>query len=616
MRDSIGVAYPAIWEGISEVDVSVLSMQKLFGKPIRYQIPTFQRPYVWSKEGQWEPLWDDVRNTAEVYIEHNGHQQSIQQPRAHFLGAVVVQQQHFRAGDIESRMVIDGQQRLTTAQLFLDAVQEVLETRGHQGIAEKMSFLVLNPDVFVADKDDVFKVWPTLTDRDAFRHAMHNGLPTDEFQDSLIVQAHEFFKLEVDHWLSELPDESTNRAHALEAVLTHLLELVVIDLSVDDEPHIIFETLNARGTPLLQSDLIKNMILYKAEHVDIDDESDEARRLWGFGDGWWRSEIRRGRLTDPRVDVFLHYWLTMRTREEIRPDRVAAEFRIYAENSGTSIEDVADDIKRVGDTYRTLEDGEARGYETFLYRRDVMQAGVLTPVLLWLFSAGVSSEQKSKAVSALESYMVRRIVCRMTTQNYNILFLRLISELESSGSSSAGDTLVNYLAKQTAPANVWPRDQDVEKAFLETPLYWSLTRGRLRIVLEGIEEELRSDMAESQEVPRELTIEHIMPQKWQEHWPFSVAPADSEEAVARHENRNRIIHSIGNLTLVNSRLNPSLSNAPWPDKQRMLNEHTTLFLNKKLLEEAPNDWNEDAILDRSLQLARLACRVWPAAQKL
>ena len=597
------------------MDVSVLSMQRLFGKPIRYRIPTFQRPYVWSKEDQWQPLWDDVRNTAELYIEHNGHQQSIQQPRAHFLGAVVVQQQHFRAGDIESRMVIDGQQRLTTAQLFLDAVQEVLETRGHRSIAEKMSFLVLNPAVFVADKEDIFKVWPTLTDRDAFRHAMHNGLPKDEFQDSLIVQAHEFFKLEVDRWLSELPDESANRADALEAVLTHLLELVVIDLSVDDEPHIIFETLNARGTPLLQSDLVKNMILYKADHVDIDDESEEARRLWGFTDDWWRREVRRGRLTDPRIDVFLHYWLTMRTRQEIRPDRVAAEFRRYSDDHGTSIEEVAIDIERVGDTYRALEEAGTSGYETFLYRRDVMQAGVLTPVLLWLFSSDVPREQRKKAVEALESYMVRRMVCRMTTQNYNVLFLRLINKLETSGASIAGDTVVGYLAEQTAHANVWPDDREVEKAFVELPLYWSLTRGRLRIVLEGIEEELRSPMAETQEVPRGLTIEHIMPQKWQENWPFSVASTDSEEAVARHENRNRMLHSIGNLTLVNSSLNPSLSNAPWPCKRLKLKDHTVLFLNKRLLVEAPDDWNEDAIADRSVQLAQLASRVWPAAQK-
>lgn len=597
-------------------------MEKLFGKTIRYQIPTFQRPYVWRKEDQWQPLWDDVRNTAESYMQdtlsnsETSRRKSIHQSNAHFLGAVVVQQQHFAAGEIETRTVIDGQQRLTTAQLLLDAVQEVMETRGHSRIAKRLSLLVLNHAAFVEEDDDFFKVWPTLTDRDAFRHAMHNGLPTNEFQNSLIVQAHEFFRLEVDHWLTELPEETDVRADALEKAVAHLLELVVIDLSVDDEPHIIFETLNARGTPLLQSDLIKNMILYQAGQMEVDSDSDAARELWDFSDAWWREEVRRGRLTDPRIDVFLYYWLTMRGRAEIRPDRVAAEFRRYSEGAPVGITDIAADMKRVGTTYRALEDGEANGYETFLYRREVMQAGVLTPVLLWLFSSDLSDEQKRRAVRALESYLVRRMVCRMTTNNYNVLFLGLINKLESSGVTSAGDTVVSYLSEQTAHANLWPDDREFEKAFVELPLYWSLTRGRLRLVLEGIEEELRPPMAETQEVPRGLTIEHLMPQKWQEHWPFPVAPTDSEEAVARHENRNRIIHSIGNLTLVNSRLNPSLSNAPWRRKRPKLLENAVLFLNKKLWQEAPDEWDEEAIRERSLELARVACRVWPTAQKL
>ena len=243
------------------MDVSVLTMNKLFGTTIRFLIPTFQRPYVWNKDEQWEPLWDDVRNTAENYMEHDGPDEDL---RSHFLGAVVVQQQRKKVGDIDTRLVIDGQQRLTTVQLLLDAVQEVMEKRCHTGISKRMSLLVLNNEAFVNDEDDFFKVRPTLDDCDAFRHAMHNGLPIDEFEDSRIVQAHRFFKLQVEHWLDERPEETDLRAAALENTVTHLLQLVVIDLGINDEPHIIFETLNARGTPLLQSDLIKNMVLYTA----------------------------------------------------------------------------------------------------------------------------------------------------------------------------------------------------------------------------------------------------------------------------------------------------------------------------------------------------------------
>lgn len=604
------------------MDVSILTMEKLFGGIVRYQIPIFQRPYVWRKGDQWEPLWDDVRNTAEAYIENTSQQmkamrrQPAHHPRPHFLGAVVVQQQRFPTGGIETRLVIDGQQRLTTAQLLLDAIQEVMEDLGHERIAKRMSLLVLNNEAFVDNKDDFFKVWPTLTDQDAFRHAMHNGIPTEEYQDSRIVQAHEFFKLEAERWLTEISDKSDIRADALEKTVAHLLELVVIDLSEDDEPHIIFETLNARGTPLLQSDLIKNMVLYKAASIDTVDEFEGASNLWGFTDDWWREEVRRGRLTDPRIDVFLHYWLTMRTRQEIRPDRVATEFDRYSDNAGMTIDEIADDIRLISDTYRSLEQDGEREYEAFLYRRNVMQAGTLTPVLLWLFSSDIPAEQRRKAVRALESYMVRRMVCRMTTQNYNQLFLGLVNILENSEAAHAGDTVASYLASQEAQANIWPDDRSLEEAFLTLPLYWSLTRGRLRIVLEGIEGELRSSMAETQEAPRGLTIEHIMPQMWETNWPFSSDPADSDEAVARHQKRNRIIHSIGNLTLVTSRLNASLSNAPWVDKRLTLGRHTVLFLNKRLLEETSDIWNEETIADRSRWLAKAAARIWPPAEQI
>ena len=604
------------------MEVNVLTMNKLFGKTIRYLIPPFQRSYVWSKEDQWEPLWDDVRNTSEEYIENNSRtgadvrRLSLNQARAHFLGAVVVQQQQFMTGEIETRLVIDGQQRLTTSQLLLDAVQEVLEKRGHNRIAKRMSLLVLNDDAYVDDDDDIFKVWPTLNDRDAFRHAMHNGLPSDEHADSLIVQAHEFFKLEVEHWLDEHPNESEVCADALEKTVVHLLELVVIDLHIEDEPHIIFETLNARGTPLLQSDLVKNMVLYEAGKSDISSDSEDALRLWNFTDAWWRSEVRRGRITDPRIDVFLNYWLTMRTREEVRPDRTSAEFRDYAKKVNKPIEEVADDIRRVGETYRVLEEGKKDGFETFLYRREVMQAGTLTPVLLWLFSLDIPEEQRKKAVHALESYMVRRMVCRMTTRNYNLIFLGLVNTLEKGEVAHVGDTVLEYLAEQTAHANLWPDDRTLEDAFLTLPLYWSLTRGRMRLVLEGIEEELRSNMAESQAVPRGLTIEHIMPQKWQENWPLPADVTDVERAVEERDHRNRIIHSIGNLTLVNGSLNSSLSNAPWADKRKTLSQHTVLFLNKELLEEAPDVWNEEMIAERAKRLSKVAAQVWPSAEHI
>lgn len=595
------------------MDVSVLTMNKLFGANIRFLIPTFQRPYVWNKEEQWEPLWDDVRNTAENYMEHEGPDEDL---RSHFLGAVVVQQQRKKVGDIDRRLVIDGQQRLTTVQLLLDAVQEVMEKRCHTGISRRLALLVLNNEAFVKDEDEFFKVWPTLDDCDAFRHAMHNGLPIDEFENSRIVRAHQFFKLQVEHWLDERPEEAGIRAGALESTVTHLLQLVVIDLGINDEPHIIFETLNARGTPLLQSDLIKNMVLHKAGIEESESNSNKISRLWDFPEDWWRAEIGRGGNRNPRIDVFLNYWLIMKTRSEVRADRTSTVFRNHVEKVKVPIETIAADISQVSQTYHSLEEGGITGYETFLYRRGVMQVGTLTPVLLWLFSSEMPDEQRKRAVLALESYLVRRMVCRMTTRSYYQLFLGMLSKLEGAGTAHAGDAVVKFLSEQLAYANQWPDDRALENAFLTVPLYHSLTRARLRLVLEGLEEHIRSDMVESYVVPRGLTIEHIMPQKWEGRWPLPSRERNVEKAMELRDNRNRIIHTIGNLTLVSGRLNPKLSNSSWARKRKELNKHAVLFLNKQLVDEAPSAWNEDTIAERAKRLSSVAAQIWPSAVKM
>ena len=595
--------------------VDILSLQKLFGNNVWYEIPVFQRQYVWDEEEQWEPLWQDVQHTAERWLEDNETGAVMPRNQSHFLGAIVLQQKPNMTGHLESREVVDGQQRLTTLQLLLDATQEVLEQQQLGDAAQRLSRMVLNDEIFRGnDPDRAFKVWPTRTDQEPFRHAMSNELPSDEYLDSNIVRAHVFFKTQVDHWLNQLPKERNTRADALERTITSLLELAVIDLDLADDPHIIFETLNARGTPLLASDLIKNMVLYEATHSGISMDSEAGKLLWRFDDPWWHDDVQQGRLVRPRIDVFLNYWLVMRTQEEVVAKDVFSTFRRHYDEcrSAESIVGIADKVNVGSESYRALEQARRPGMEQFLYRRRVMQVGVLTPVLLWLLTSQVPRPQLDKCIRAFESYLVRRMICGLTTKDYNHLFIGLLARLEEAGPDQAGDTVVAYLNEQAANAREWPTDYNLEDAFKQQELFKRLTRGRLRIVLEGIEEELRTNMAESQSVPLGLTIEHIMPQGWRQHWPLS---ADVEDKTRAEYERDHVIQSIGNLTLVNNRLNPSLSNDPWEKKRITLDNHTTLFLNKALLNNAPDVWDEDAIRKRAVNICQAAARVWPYADK-
>ena len=585
----------------------ILTPKDLFQKEVRYTIPPFQRPYVWSQDDQWEPLWEDVRNVAENYLEElersgNNGVEAEQKTSPHFLGAVVLKQVPTAAKDIDQREVIDGQQRMTTLQLLLDAIQQICEKSDQPYLrraARRLAKLVTNDEELIGDdRLHIFKLWPTRGDREAFRHAMDNGLAANDFAESLIVQAHEFFQLQVGKWLEDGGGSTEHRIDALEAAATAMLQMVVIDLSPQDDPNLIFETLNARGTPLEQSDLIKNFVLSR--------ERDQQGDIWGnLDDAWWRREVRQGRLFRPRLDMLLNYWLAMRTGSEVSPSKVFDVFRSYVDDR--EVHAVMSEIRQDLVNYRDFEStkGQSPEEKSFYYHVDVMQARVITPVLLLLLSA--ETETRIRAFGALESFLVRRMICRQTTKDYNRLVLELASRLRDSGLDKADAVTAGFLREQTAYAREWPSDEAVADALGSSPLYRLLTRGRLRFVLEGVERRLRSSgKSEQPAVPTNLTIEHLMPVGWSKtEWPL---PEGIDTDAATYQ-RNTLIHSIGNLTLATQKLNSSMSNDPWASKHVELQEHSVLLLNNELLTQP--SWHEETIRTRSRRMAKLVSERWP-----
>ena len=310
---------------------------------------------------------------------------------------------------------------------------------------------------------------------------MDNGLAVNAFEESLVAQAHDFFQLQVEKWLQEKPDELAERADALETVITAMLQVIVIDLDDKDDPNVIFETLNARGTPLEQSDLVKNFVMAQSGETE-----DEDSGIWGsLDDPWWRREVRQGRLLRPRLDMLLNYWLAMRTGDDVSPARVFDTFRARTEED--SVATVMSEVNHDFGNYRRFETAEQRSKEEnlFHYRMDVMQVGVFTPVVLQLLSA--EHDVRVRAFRALESFLVRRMICRQTTKDYNRLTLELATRLRESELEKADKIVVGFLSGQTAASREWPSDAAIVDHLSNSPLYRLLTRGRLRLVLEGIE---------------------------------------------------------------------------------------------------------------------------------
>lgn len=598
----------------------------IFGHHIRYVVPLFQRPYVWNEAEQWQPLWDDVRNLAERLLEAPPVAYGVQPVPPHFLGAIVVDQQLIPAGFIAVRHVVDGQQRLTTLQLLLDAAQWVVEQFGAAMDAQALRVLVLNDPAIAQQPDEVFKVWPTDRDQDAFRAAMDNDtVVSAALAQSRVAQAHAFFVEQITDWAdpSGDPDKVTGRLNALVRTLRDYLKVVVIDLEPGDNAQVIFETLNHRGTPLLAADLVKNFVFQIAEAQGADIHDLYAKYWRPLDSDYWRQLVAQGRLYRPRIDVFLNYWLTMKLLREVPTDRVFTDFRDHVATSQTSVAELLAELAGDASVYEQMEKAPADTVEGAFYYRVIraLDSAAVGPFLLWVLrwdEHRMPLEQRYRALQALESWMVRRALVRATAKGVNNVIVDLMKALDRAGPDEAGAAVEDWLAAQSADARYWPSDAAVHASLDDLPLYTAITRPRLRMLLEAIEDSMHGPYGEGQPCPRGLTVEHVMPQAWREHWGADI-DGDAAAGIAR----DRLVQTLGNLTLVNGKFNSVLSNRPWTDssaiarglggegKRSYLLAHSQLSLNSTLVAGHEEDWTEDTIHARGTGLTDRLIAIWP-----
>ena len=593
------------------MDISKPTVWNLLSKPVRYEAPQeLQRPYVWNQEDQWEPLWEDVRHIAERHLDGNDSAE-------HFCGTLVLQQRFHGGSAVEVREVIDGQQRLTTLQLLLQAASEACADLDFGKISGDFDLLIRNDQRFWGDDGaNQWKTWPLDQDQPAFVAAMSPSDGDGEEQaGQALYEGKAYFREAIAKWLSGNAVAGDDRAKVLHKAISSSLKFVEIDLTETDDPYVIFETLNSRGTPLLQWDRLKSRLANMTqqgllggggagvEAVSVVESPDLA--------DWWREEIGSGRNVRERVDQFLFQWLTTLDPGQIRNGREYREFakRVDAK-SATEVKELVASLNLTVRAYQelTLNTGDDV-WKRFVRNLETIGAQTLLPVFLWIRTHTDDEMAIANTLLALESLLVRRMIGRYSSRENHQLTYALIGVMSSAGDGFDTATL-DHLKDPPSRNAYWPTNDELRQMFIKQPVYGLISQTRLRMVLEALEREMRSPMAEPVPVPTGLTIEHIMPQRWQTHWPIQ-----ESDPVARQQAeqvRDRALHTFGNLTLHSAKLGTAALHHDFETKKALYKQHSKLFLTDAVVRSPV--WNEETIAERGAQLAEIAIRVWPGPE--
>lgn len=568
------------------MDAGKRTINDIFTGSKMLEIPFFQRSYVW-KENEWERMLEDIENVCVT-----------REP--HFMGSVILKQQLTQSnstiGDV--RTVIDGQQRLTTLSILLKVL--CLKTGALKKFDKRFRL-----------DDDRPVLQHSFNDVASYNRIMDlQKIEELPYQDT-ITNAYTYFAKKLD--TSKVDFD----------VICSKVMFVGIDLNYDENEQQIFDTINSLGVRLTTAELLKNYFfsrddlpLYKTHWRDVFEKDEDTRSYWG-------QEIITGRTKRTFIDLFFYSLLqiliqdssyAVRAEDKVAFSRVKSLFPSYKKFVGGYLggdkNAFLQEMVEYAEVFRDKIDGSVVDKElpkdASIDRINVLifalDTTTLIPYVLFIEKNVQDEQQKRRLYEYLESYIMRRLVTRQTTKNYNQLFTeRLISN-----QITTKESFIDYLAKQTDKINYMPTDNEVTEAFHTSVLTNKYAAGTIYL----LESKIRNEQMNSTQLLgiRKYSLEHLMPKKWRNHWGFD---GTDEQAIKR----DRALLTLGNLAIITKSLNASIRDSEWSVKlagkgtQDGLKKYATgIETISKYLNYA--EWNENCINERADNLASKAIKVW------
>ena len=520
------------------MEASKRTISEIFNGSRVLEVPFFQRSYVWGEE-QWERLLEDVYNVC-------------RSNQSYFMGPIILKQQPTstasNCGDI--RTIIDGQQRLTTLSILLKVL-----------CLKNQDMKPFNKRLFLDDNTIVLR--HNHNDINAYNNIMN--MINEEIIDKKdnISCAYNYFSKELN------PDNVSF------GTITDKMQFVVIDLLQDEDEQQIFDAINSLGVKLDTADLLKNFFFkrddldgYKKYWRDVFELDEETK-------DYWDKKVTSGRFGRSFIDLFFYsflqikmqdYSLAVKTEDKILFSKVDKLFESYKKFIGKYCDDnrsaLRDEIRDYAYLFKQIFDPEVinkelpaeAGIERLNAVIFALETTTLIPYVLFVERNVKDYTAKTELYEFIESYIMRRILTKASTKNYNQLF----SERLILNKILSKRRFVEFLEKQDDKVNYLPSDRQVLNAIND----YVLTNKYATGILYFIETKIRNRSRHSTQLLgiSKYSLEHIMPKKWTNNWGSPPAHISSDE-------RDLKLLTLGNLTIITQALNASIRDADWQTKK-------------------------------------------------
>ncbi|NLN92935.1 MAG: DUF4268 domain-containing protein [Candidatus Hydrogenedens sp.] len=543
------------------------------GNDKRFVIPVYQRNYDWKIEN-CKQLFDDLVKVVD------------KKRKSHFFGSIVsVYDNDARK---EEYLIIDGQQRLTTVSLMLLAVYHLLTEGLVVSKEERLDEQILKG--YLIDeyhpKDSRIKLKPVKNDKNAFDKLFDSV--EDHIQSSNVTINYNYFRnriLKAEIGIDDLFDAICR------------LEIISIKLNQDDNPQLIFESLNSTGLALSEGDKIRNYILMG---LPSDLQADYYEKYWNKIETCTRFD----------VSAFVRDYLSVKQQSIPAQSKIYFTFKDFVEESELQTEELLQDLLSYARRYAILLDGKTSNTKlnATISRLNRLETTVTRPFFLEVLRLNeegkLSVEQVADVFAITESYLFRRTICELPTNSLNKIFLLLhreIMRLDKTADNYIEKFKYSILSKKERAR--FPLDGEFQTALSERQVYAMNSKNKIYI-MERLE---NYGTLEDKDIYRHVddgtyTIEHIMPQHLSPTWISLLGEtAESVHAVW--------LHRLANLTL--TAYNSKYSNSTFAEKKTVKNGFNESGIRMNTQIARYDQWTEDELIDRNQVLMKLALSIWP-----